>query len=201
MSTVIVVLGNAQLEPSILSLEGDFVGIDRGAYLLASNNISMRYAIGDFDSVTAVEFENIQIHAFEIIELNKEKDESDFEASLPFLEEYDDILVYGHWGDRFDHSIVNLRILSRDSRMTFFDLNNKVRVVHEGDYQIEKNDYRYLSIFTDENATVSLRGVKYPLENQLLSKDDLYTLSNEILDVSATLNVHLGKIIIIQSKD
>lgn len=201
MSTVIVVLGNAQLEPSILSLEGDFVGIDRGAYLLASNNISMRYAIGDFDSVSAVEFENIQIHAFEIIELNKEKDESDFEASLPFLEEYDDILVYGHWGDRFDHSIVNLRMLSRDSRMTFFDLNNKVRVVHEGDYQIEKNDYRYLSIFTDENATVSLRGVKYPLENQLLSKDDLYTLSNEILDVSATLNVHLGKIIIIQSKD
>lgn len=201
MSTVIVVLGNAQLEPSILSIEGDFVGIDRGAYLLASNNISMRYAIGDFDSVSSVEFENIQIHAFEIIKLNQEKDESDFEAAISYLDEYDEVIVYGHWGNRFDHSIVNLRILCRNPHMTFIDPFNKVKVVNQGNYQINKDDYQYLSIFTNENANVSLSGVKYPLENQALSKNDLFTLSNEIIDEFATLEVHSGQIMIIQSKD
>lgn len=201
MPTVNVVLGNAQLTPQQLTLPGDWVGVDRGAFLLAQQNWHMRFAIGDFDSVNQVEFETIQLHAHQIIQLNADKDDSDFEAALSHLDDYDRIVVLGHWGDRFDHAYVNLQLLKRDPRIVFIDAHNQVQRVDEGEHIIHKNHYTYLSLFPLSEAMVSLSEVKYPLDKRSLNMKDLYTLSNEFKSDSCKLTVHQGQLLVILSKD
>lgn len=201
MDTVIVVLGNATIEAKYLDLEADWVGVDYGAFICASNNIHMRYAVGDFDSVTPVEFEHIQLHSFEIVTLDKIKDDSDFEAALDLVKDYKHILVLGGLGNRFDHAYVNLQLLKSHSNMTLLDAQNKLWCVNKGDYLINKGDYTYLSVFALEESAISLSGVKYPLEDRQLAPTDLYTLSNEILDQQAKLSVKSGSFLVVQSKD
>ena len=179
----------------------DIIGVDAGASVCDKNNLHMKKAIGDFDSVTKVEFEHIQMMSDEIVLLNKDKDDSDFEAALKHVEAYDDVIVFGSWGKRFDHSYVNLELVKRNSKITFYDYNNKVYSLPMGEYDIVKGDYTYLSLFAIEETSVSLTGVKYELDNRLLAMSDLYALSNEIIDEVAHLNIHSGKLLIIQSKD
>lgn len=201
MERVIVVLGNANIDPTLTQLQADWVGVDRGAFLCAESNIHMRYAIGDFDSVTQIEFEKIQMFCYQLIQLEKEKNESDFEAALTHLVEYQEILVLGSWAPRFDHGFVNLELIKRDSRITFLDSNNKTKVYDVGNHIIEKEHYEYLSVFALEDSTISLMNVKYPLVKRHLSDKDLYTLSNEIVSEKAELDIEKGKLLVILSKD
>ena len=201
MGTVVIVLGHGELIFDKIPESADIIGVDAGAAVCAKNNLHMKKAIGDFDSVTKVEFEHIQMMSDELVLLNKDKDDSDFEAALKHVEAYDDVIVFGSWGKRFDHSYVNLELVKRNSKITFYDYNNKVYSLPMGEYDIVKGDYTYLSLFAIEDTSVSLTGVKYELDNRLLAMSDLYALSNEIIDEVAHLNIHSGKLLIIQSKD
>lgn len=77
----------------------------------------MDLAIGDFDSVTAEELAVIRTYASEVLMLHKRKDESDAEAALSFCEHADTIFMIGALGNRMDHSLVNLRLMQRDTRI------------------------------------------------------------------------------------
>jgi len=182
---------------------GDYIGVDAGALYLASNHIHMKYAIGDFDSIKEDELDLVKEYSDNLIKLNPIKNDSDSEACLTYIsDKYDELVIYGGIGGRLDHTLVNVRLLNKyPNKLIMKDKNNKSRVFSEGEYVIKKEEYKYISFFTFDKTTISLKGFKYSLNQTILTSNDLYTLSNEIVNDKGILTIHDGKLLVIQSRD
>mgnify|MGYP000843801512 FL=1 len=181
-----------------------YIGVDKGALTLARNGKRMLVAIGDFDSVEESDLAYIKEYSDTLIQLNPIKDDTDSEAAVMYAIDkgYQKIHLYGGLGGRLDHAMINLRLVSRFPETVYLhDQNNFIFSLGEGVHSIEKRDYTYISFFTEDEATISLEGLKYPLDKQQLTNKDTYTTSNEILEDRGILTVHAGQVTVIQSKD
>ena len=182
----------------------DYIGVDKGALTLARNGKRMLLAIGDFDSVEESDLSSIKDYSDTFIQLNPIKDDTDSEAAVMYAIEkgYQKIHLYGGLGGRLDHAMINLRLVSRFPETVYLhDQNNFIYSLAEGVHSIDKREYTYISFFTEDKATISLEGLKYPLDKQQLTNKDTYTTSNEILEDRGIVTVHAGKVTVIQSKD
>ena len=182
----------------------NYIGVDKGALTLARNGKRMLLAIGDFDSVEESDLSSIKDYSDTFIQLNPIKDDTDSEAAVIYAIEkgYQKIHLYGGLGGRLDHAMINLRLVSRFPETVYLnDQNNFIYSLAEGVHSIDKRDYTYISFFTEDEATISLEGFKYPLDKQQLTNKDTYTTSNEILEDRGIVTVHAGKVTVIQSKD
>ena len=181
-----------------------YIGVDKGALTLARNGKRMLLAIGDFDSVEESDLAYIKEYSDTLIQLNPIKDDTDSEAAVMYAIQkgYQKIHLYGGLGGRLDHAMINLRLVSRFPETVYLhDQNNFIYSLAEGVHSIDKRDYTYISFFTEDEATISLEGFKYPLDKQQLTNKDTYTTSNEILEDRGIITVHAGKVTVIQSKD
>ncbi len=201
MRGVVLVSGLAK---EVYSKEGyDVIGIDYGAFVCAKENIRMKAAIGDFDSVNEEQFEMIKTMSDEVEKLSVHKDETDTEKAILYAIEkgYEDIILCGALGGRMDHELANLYLMMyRGYPITIVNQNNRMRVLTKGVYQIHK-EYTYLSILPIEPSCISEEGVAYPLEKRTITCENIYTISNEILNETAIITVHDGKVLLIESKD
>lgn len=182
----------------------NYIGVDKGALTLARNGKRMLLAIGDFDSVEESDLAYIKEYSDTLLQLNPIKDDTDSEAAVMYAIEkgYQKIHLYGGLGGRLDHAMINLRLVSRFPETVYLhDQNNFIYLLAEGVHSIDKRDYTYISFFTEDKATISLEGLKYPLDKQQLTNKDTYTTSNEILEDRGIVTVHAGKVTVIQSKD
>ena len=182
----------------------NYIGVDKGALTLARNGKRMLLAIGDFDSVEESDLAYIKEYSDTLIQLNPIKDDTDSEAAVMYAIEkgYQKIHLYGGLGGRLDHAMINLRLVSRFPETVYLhDQNNFIFSLGEGVHSIDKRDYTYISFFTEDEATISLEGLKYPLDKQQLTNKDTYTTSNEILEDRGIVTVHAGQVTVIQSKD
>ena len=182
----------------------NYIGVDKGALTLARNGKRMLLAIGDFDSVEESDLAYIKEYSDMLIQLNPIKDDTDSEAAVMYVIQkgYQKIHLYGGLGGRLDHAMINLRLVSRFPETIYLhDQNNFIYSLAEGVHSIDKRDYTYISFFTEDEATISLEGLKYPLDKQQLTNKDTYTTSNEILEDRGIVTVHAGKVTVIQSKD
>lgn len=179
------------------------IGVDHGAFVCASHGMHMAAAIGDFDSVTQAEFQQIQAMADTIIHLPSHKNETDTEEAIQYAlaQGYEDILLYGALGGRLDHELANLYLLMhRDYPITLLNKQNRIQILKQGTYKVTK-EYTYLSFLALEEAVISETGVAYPLTKQKLTPSDIFAVSNEIVDAYAMITVHEGKIIMIEAND
>ena len=182
----------------------NYIGVDKGALTLARNGKRMLVAIGDFDSVEESDLAYIKEYSDTLIQLNPIKDDTDSEAAVMYAIEkgYQKIHLYGGLGGRLDHAMINLRLVSRFPETVYLhNQNNFIYSLAEGVHSIDKRDYTYISFFTEDEATISLEGLKYPLDKQQLTNKDTYTTSNEILEDRGVVTVHAGQVTVIQSKD
>lgn len=197
MSVALLVASLAKQLPPVFA---DYiVGVDRGALVCATLGIMMDLAIGDFDSVSAEELDMIRTFSKEVVRLDTVKDMTDTQAALSYVEDFDEVMICGGLGGRIDHQQINIGLVKKDIRLSLWDENHLIYAV-DGEKTIKKADYRYLSLFACKESTVDLSGVKYPLPNRKIDENDLYLVSNEILDEEALIRVN-GKVLIIQSND
>ena len=197
MCRVIIVLGNVDHLPEI---DCDVIGVDYGAQFLAKHKISMVCAIGDFDSVSTMD--DIKEYAKEIVQLTPMKDETDCEVAIQWaLSRYSSMDVYGGLGGRMDHEYANMALLiHRKYPITYYNDCNKIYRLDSGKYLIDKDKYQYISFFPLKESCISLKGVKYPLSKQIVNSQDIYLVSNEIIDENMILEIE-GEVLVIQSSD
>ena len=197
MKTVYIIAGFLEEIPDV---KGDLIGVDYGAYLLADAGLPMVFAVGDFDSVP--DMGEIAKYAKEIKKLNPVKDDSDLEEAVLYAKErYDRMIVYGALGGRIDHEISALRLITEHREpMEFVNAQNRVFRLDDGEFEVEKGNYTYLSFFALKESVISLAGVKYPLENRKIVPGDLYLLSNEITEEKAKIKLN-GAVLAVQSND
>ena len=201
MKTCTVVCG---YRPQLNTIEGDLIGTDRGCLYLALNGYKDFVAIGDFDSVNDDEYKIIKDNSRELIKLNPVKDDTDLEHTLHFPEErgYKKALIYGALGGRQDHNLLNIKLcLLSEISAVLMDSKHKIFSLAKGSYSIEKNNYRFLSLFAFEEAIVNLEGVKYPISFKKIGFKDLYTTSNEIVAESCHIDILEGRVLIVQCND
>lgn len=183
------------------------IGVDKGAYTALTYGIDVDYAIGDFDSVTPDQLNQIRKHARELIRHPSMKDKSDTELALDFAINLNPhtILIYGATGARLDHFIVNMNLLEKykdlDIDISIVDELNKLTAQTEGKYYIYKSKYKYFSLFSYEDSVINIKNSKYNLERYKLTKLDNLCVSNEIVGDHALIEVLKGSVLIVQSRD
>ncbi len=177
------------------------VGVDYGAYQLAKQGVMMDVSIGDFDSVDQEQFKLIKAFSKEVIQLNVDKNETDSEAALMHVSSLKlyDIILISDLGHRFDHLLNNFRLLSKYD-FKFVSEHNEVFLLKEGLHKIKKS-HQYLSLFANDEVTVTLRKTLYELTMRNFDESDTYLTSNEIINDEAELEVVSGSVFVVMSDD
>ncbi|ERJ13429.1 thiamine diphosphokinase [Haloplasma contractile] len=205
-----VVGGSPNLDKNLLKkhLAEFSIGVDYGAYFLATNNFILDLAIGDFDSISPQQFKKVKRHANAIMEHQIEKDDTDTELALLHALTLNPtkINIFGVTGKRLDHFIgaLNLfRHVKTEVEVNIYDTYNRIYVLNPGTHVLKKMDYQYISFFAySENVKkMSSNGLKYELnEYNLMGKDSL-CVSNEFMKAQAELSFDSGKLLVIESND
>ena len=180
----------------------DLIGVDYGAVVCRRYNEAMICAIGDFDSIDSTQLHQLEADC-SVIRLPEHKNETDSEAAILYALSigYDEIILYGALGGRKDHEMANMYLLMyRDYPLQIMDERNRIRCIKEGIYHIQK-EYTYLSFLPLEPSVITEKGVSYPLDHRTLTVRDVYGISNEIVDHEAVVEVHQGRLLMIESND
>ena len=119
--------------------ENEFIiGVDIGAYLLSKNKINMDLALGDFDSVNEKEYATIKEYSNEIKIFKEKKNFTDTYLAIQhaLLMDYDEIVIYGGTGGRFDHEFANMNLLKLE-KISIVSNNVLMYMLDPGSYEIE----------------------------------------------------------------
>lgn len=181
---------------------GDVYATEGGTLAALRKGVHVKAAFGDFDSVDEEAFSLILKNTPEIHRVSSIKDETDSELAIRELitRGYDEIHVYGALGERADHQHINLQLMYRFPQVILEDESQRIQAYTPGDYSFNEGIYTYFSVFTFESATISLRGFRYPLDHFDLTWDSLLTVSNEWNQEKALMQVHQGKVWVVQSR-
>ncbi|EKU50425.1 thiamine diphosphokinase [Staphylococcus massiliensis] len=187
-----------------------FAGVDRGAFELTKRGIEPLFMIGDFDSVTDDERQEL-IETYGIEPLKPEKDDTDLALAVDEAVKrgYKHINVYGATGGRLDHFMGALQILEKPYyinvgiHIRLIDSQNEIQLINEGKHQIERLDaYPYVSFIPlRPNAVISLEGFKYGLNHEVLEEGSTLTISNEVEDDVGYITVERGMFLQMRSSD
>jgi thiamine pyrophosphokinase len=190
-------------------LTGYIVGVDRGALKLIEKNFNFDVAIGDFDSVSKLERQLIEVKVKRVLELPVDKDVTDCEAAVEHVvgEGYCHIYLYGATGARFDHQFATIGLMlkyaKRGIQIYMEDAQNEISVLAPGMHHLKTDNKKYVSFFALESMVKNLilQGVKYPLEGYDLSVDDSLCVSNEDLGFGINISFDSGYLLAVQSSD
>lgn len=190
---------------------GEFFGlheaIPEGAFIAAADagletarkiGIEPNLVVGDFDSL------GYTPKAAEVRKLPTEKDVTDMvEAVDAGLERgCDEFWLYGATGGRLDHTLANIQLiaqLSKSGKKAFIFGNGFfLTAITSTTVRINGRVGGTVSIFslTDRSEGVTLRGLKYPLENHTLLNTFALGVSNEFADKTAEISVGNGTLLI-----
>ena len=175
------------------------IAADGGLDCLKRYGIAADLIIGDFDSV------NTKPTQGKIIALDTDKDYTDtFEAVRQGMARgYDTFHIYCGTGGRFDHTFANIQVLgylAREGKRGYLvGTDYVITAVAEGSIAFDAGCRGYVSVFsfTDKSAGVCIKGLKYELEDQVLSSMSPIGVSNEFVGVESKISVGEGILVVI----
>jgi thiamine pyrophosphokinase len=207
----IVIVANGNISEILLSRiqNADYViGVDRAAYVLLKHGIIPDVSIGDFDSVTQKEVDEIKKYSKQTIEFPVKKDSTDLELAINHAISLHphEVLIFGAIGTRLDHSFVALQLLEKfvGSGISAVIRNEKNEcALCTFKYIFERNDsFKYFSILpVTDTIYVTITGGLYPLKHALIQRGSSLGISNEIVSKKVSIMVHKGVAMIIRSSD
>jgi len=202
MSKRCYIAGAGEYCEKVLPEKGDYViAADNGYTKLLLHGITPDMVVGDFDSLGS-----IPDHP-NVIQSPVEKDDTDMMLAVKqgLGLGYKTFIINGGLGGRLDQTLANMHIL------TYIAENNAhgiligqtacVTAVKNGKITFSKatTPGDTISVFTagDRAEGVTLKGLKYPLENATLTNANPIGVSNEFTGFSSSISVENGTLIII----
>ena len=188
--------------------EEDFViAVDGGLGYCGILNVEPDIIIGDFDSVSDGEREAIEALEQQIperiIRLKPEKDDTDMLAALKLALDkgYTEFRIYAGTGGRFDHTLANIQCLlylkNHGATGYLVDGSGMILVLQNEAVHFNKNLEGYLSLFAlgKEAKGVTIRGMKYTLDNYTMKNDFPIGISNEFIGEESVISVEDGELV------
>ncbi len=213
MKRAVVFAGGTIADYSTLPLtvtEEDYIiCADCGALHCANMGLKANLWVGDFDSCDFSALKSMPcVSDAEIEKLNPQKDDTDTEHAVFCAIEkgFCHILLIGGTGSRFDHSLSNVYLMEKchelGASLVVINENNIIRFLEGESITLEKRTMKYVSILPmDREIRVSCDGLKYPLVDEKLYRASSRGISNEIVSKSASITIHEGKALVIESRD
>lgn len=211
---IIVAGGNKEGLKQMLVAEDKetmLIGVDSGALSLLDMGETPDVAIGDFDSVSSGDLNRIEEKVLTVVKLPTEKDLTDTEAALEYVQEHLDVQeieMHGLFGGRVDHMLNNLWLAYHPAYQSMLEKivmkaeKNTVRFYKPGKHTIKKEmDKKYLSFISmTPLEKLTLMDVKYPLREATYDSP-IALVSNEFLNEEMTFTFTRGLMAVVQSKD
>ena len=177
-----------------------FIFCDCGLKHLPFLQVRPGLIVGDFDSWEKPD------SGTETIVLPREKDDTDtaFAVKEAVRRGFEDFLLIGMIGGRFDHSFGNISLLllldtlGKNARL--MDDESEMRIVSREPVDIE-DDCAFFSLLNISGRAVGIRisGAKYPLEDAEIRSEEQYGISNEVRPgQTARVSVREGRLLLVR---
>ena len=199
-----IVFGAGEYDAQTPDLPEDrlIIAADGGYAKCLSLGLTPDLVIGDFDSLCKVpDLSNL-------VRLPVEKDVTDMRAAVDLgLEQGCKVFhLYGGMGGRPDHTLANYAILTKFSQekipVFLYGEGYVITAVTDGTLTLAGGRGETVSVFswTDRSEGVTLRGLKYPLENAVLINTEALGVSNSFTQESAVVSVKHGTLLVMREK-
>ncbi|HPY96960.1 MAG TPA: thiamine diphosphokinase [Candidatus Cloacimonadota bacterium] len=185
--------------------EDIIIAVDSGIELLLKKMIKPHYFIGDFDSVSVDSLKKVeQNDTIEIVQLKREKDETDAEIAVDFCinKGFEEICLVNSLQERFDHSLGVLSALENA-----FERGVQLRIISALQEvflakKVQELDYPVDTIFslcplTEVVSSVKTINCLYPLNHEHLFRQKTRGISNIISKNRAQISFNEGKLLVI----
>ena len=204
-----IVIGAGDLTVGAVNVgEEDLViAVDGGINYCGILEIEPDIILGDFDSVNEAQREAILTMKEQapdrVIALKPEKDDTDMLAALKMGLKmgYDYFLIYGATGGRLEHTLANIQCLlylkNHDAVGYLMDGSGMIFVMKNEEVKLRDNLEGYFSLFClgKEAKGVTIKGMKYELEDYTMTNDFPIGVSNEFIGKEATISVEEGELL------
>ena len=156
--------------------------------------------VGDFDSSEKPDTD------IETIVLPREKDDTDtvYAAKEAVRRGFEDFLLIGVTGARFDHTFGNVSLLlwldSIGKTAQIADDYSVMEIVSHGTAEID-DSYAFFSLLNISGTAqdITIRGAKYPLDGAEITSEYQYSISNEVIPGGkATVSVGKGRLLLVK---
>ncbi|MFD0694593.1 thiamine diphosphokinase [Paenibacillus sp. GCM10027628] len=208
---IVIVTGGTLGEWFVEVIKEDdvLVGSDRGALSLIEHGFQPHISLGDFDSVTAEERDQIRTSSLSFIDCDPiYKDLTDTEMAFEWAlaQAPSHIVLLGALGSRFDHSLANIHLLRKGLDQgiacTIIDASNEIIIINRPT-RIRRDRYTHVSLLplSMEVTGITLHGFQYPLHQATLQIGQSLGISNVLLEQEGLIELETGLLLVIQSKD
>ncbi len=174
------------------------IAADAGVARARQLGLDVDVAVGDFDSLAEADVSRLAELAGEVRAFDADKDATDLELALEVAAERPSarVLVLGVEGGRPDHALANLLVASSD-RFAHLDVelvlaNGRAWVVRDRLAGRLPAGALLSVVPVHGPATVSIDGVRWPLDRTELASGTTRGVSNEALGGPASVVVHRG---------
>lgn len=197
-----IIIGAGQFsEDKIPLTDNDYIIAADGGYNYAMKlGIKPDLLIGDFDSLSYIP-KDIMMEKHPAM-----KDDTDMMLAVKKAISlgYGEIELYGALGgDRIDHSLANIAILKycldKDVKAVIKDKNLNMIAIRNSYITINGRECGYISIFAMDNVSshVTIKGLKYEIEDATLYNSIPLGVSNEFVGRDAYIEVLDGTLLIV----
>ena len=198
--TCYIVVAGAFYDRDFVPEEGDFVIAADGGYgTLSVRQTAMDLVVGDFDSM------GFRPDNPKVVDLPVEKDDTDMMAAirLGWDRGYRTYRLYGGTGGRVDHTLANLQSLvwlsRRGGRGFLVGENWTAAAITDGEMTFPAEYTGVVSVFCqgDRAEGVTLEGLKYTLEEAVLTCDFPLGVSNAFTGRESRVAVRKGTLLVV----
>ena len=207
----LILAGGDQPDPALLDAHWPgwrdvslVVAADGGARHAAPLGLPLHQVVGDFDSLSAADADELEAAGVAIARFPTNKDATDTELAL--LAALDagaaEIALLCTWGGRSDHAIGTLALLAHPrcsaAVVAILDEQTRTQLVRSGAAITLRGEVgRIISITPwGGDATVSATGVRWTLNSALLVAGSTRGISNVAIAAEAVITVHDGAVLV-----
>ena len=180
---------------NILSIESNFdeiIAVDSGVEHLFKLSLDPNTLIGDLDSISKNSLDKVKKNGADIIAFNSNKDQTDFELALNYLEGVENSIIYiiGGESGEIDHLLsIFLLIPSKSFFENIIWVYGDKRIMFRQNLKLNVEKMSKFSIIPlSDLSNLSIDGAEWNLENKNIQFGETTTLRNiakkEVLNVS-----------------
>ena len=170
---------------NILSIESNFdeiIAVDSGVEHLFKLSLDPNTLIGDLDSISENSLDKVKKNGVDIIAFNSNKDQTDFELALNYLEGVENSIIYiiGGESGEIDHLLSIFLLIPSKSffENIIWDYGDKKIIFRKKLKLNVKKMSKFSIIPLSDLSNLSIDGAEWNLENKNIQFGETTTLRN-----------------------
>lgn len=202
--TAVIFLGGTPVkipDAAIADISGStlVIAADSGWENAVMNGVKPDMLVGDMDSIIEIP------EAGEVVRVPCEKDDTDAQLAIDIAVSRgaERIIMVGQLSGRADHTLSEIFMLeslrNRGVNGEIIDDRNRVSIIKDGETIIPRRGYKYFGILSLGRTVVSEISCRYPLDKYVLTRDNPFAVSNEIVGDAAVITAEGDALLVIES--